>query len=124
MSDNTNTTDETPAQTNLLDERIKDAREDVTKAQAKLDKLLTEAANRDRIAGLAKGTEVSFEYGRGEKRRTLTGTIIASDTDPKMGRVFAVQTGTGVDIQTLKIRAADVLFDAGAEADDMSDVVA
>lgn len=120
MSDNTN---ETPAQTNLLDERIKDAREDVTKAQAKLDKLLTEAANRDRIAGLDKGTEVSFEYGRGEKRRTLTGTIIASDTDPKLGRVFAVQTGTGVDIQTLKIRAADVLFDAGSETDDMSDVV-
>lgn len=123
MSDNTNTTDETPAQTNLLDERIKDAREDVAKAQAKLDKLLTEAANRDRIAGLDKGTEVSFEYGRGEKRRTLTGTIIASDNDPKMGRVFAVQTGTGVDIQTLKIRASDVLFDAGSETDDMSDVV-
>lgn len=123
MSDNTNTTDETPAQTNLLDERIKDAREDVAKAQAKLDKLLTEAANRDRIAGLDKGTEVSFEYGRGEKRRTLTGTIIASDNDPKMGRVFAVQTGTGVDIQTLKIRAADVLFDAGSETDDMTDVV-
>lgn len=123
MSDNTNTTDETPAQTNLLDERIKDAREDVAKAQAKLDKLLTEAANRDRIAGLDKGTEVSFEYGRGEKRRTLTGTIIASDTDPKLGRVFAVQTGTGVDIQTLKIRAADVLFDAGSETDDMTDVV-
>ena len=109
--------------TNLLDEKIKDAREDVAKAQSKLDKLLLEAANRDRILNLLPGTEVSFEYGRGEKRRALAGKVVAIADDPKMGRVLAVVTGEGVDIETYKIRSSDVLFDAGSEADDMSDVV-
>jgi S-adenosylmethionine synthetase len=105
MTENTNET-----RTTLLDEKIKDAREDVAKAQAKLDRLLTERANRERIENLAVGTEVSFEYGRGDKRRVLTGTIVAVGDDEKLGRQFAVTAGEGLDIATYKIRATDVLF--------------
>ena len=104
-----------PSKTTLLDEKIKDAREDVEKAQAKLDRLLIELANRERIEGLAVGTVVKFEYGRGDKRRTLEGTIIAAGDDEKLGKQFAVQAGEGLDIATYKIRAADVLFDEVAE---------
>ena len=108
MSENNN---EQPTKTTLLDEKIKDAREDVEKAQAKLDRLLTELANRERIENLAVGTVVKFEYGRGDKRRVLEGTIIASGDDEKLGRQFAVQAGEGLDIATYKIRASDVQFD-------------
>lgn len=113
MSENTN---EQPTVTTLLDERIKDAREDVAKAQAKLDKLLIEKANRARIENLAAGTAIKFEYGRGEKRRVLDGIVVAVGDDPKMGRLLAVQSGEGLDVQTYKIRAADVLFDDAQEA--------
>ena len=112
MSENTN---EQPTVTTLLDERIKDAREDVAKAQAKLDKLLIEKANRDRIENLAAGTAIKFEYGRGDKRRVLDGTVVAIGDDPKLGRLLAVQSGEGLDVQTYKIRAADVLFDDAQE---------
>ena len=111
MSEN----NEQPSKTSLLDEKIKDAREDVEKAQAKLDRLLIERANRERIEGLAVGTVVRFEYGRGDKRRTLEGTIIAAGYDEKLGKQFAVQAGEGLDIATYKIRAADVLFDEAGE---------
>lgn len=113
MSENTN---EQPTVTTLLDERIKDAREGVAKAQAKLDKLLIEKANRDRIENLAAGTAIKFEYGRGDKRRVLEGTVVAIGDDPKLGRLLAVQSGEGLDVQTYKIRAADVLFDDAQEA--------
>lgn len=112
MSENNN---EQPSKTTLLDEKIKDAREDVEKAQAKLDRLLIELANRERIEGLSVGTVVKFEYGRGDKRRTLEGTIIAAGDDEKLGKQFAVQAGEGLDIATYKIRAADVLFDEAGE---------
>ena len=111
MSEN----NEQPSKTSLLDEKIKDAREDVEKAQAKLDRLLIELANRERIEGLTIGTVVKFEYGRGDKRRTLEGTIIAAGDDEKLGKQFAVQAGEGLDIATYKIRAADVLFDEAGE---------
>ena len=95
-----------------LDAKIADAREDLEKAQARLDVLLLEQKNQDRIVGLKVGDEILFEYGRGEKRRELTGKVIAVGDDEKQGRMLAVQTGEGLDIQTLKIRAADVLFTA------------
>lgn len=107
MTENT----EQPQTTTLLDEKINDAREDLVKAQAKLDRLLTEKANRDRIEGVSVGANVSFEYGRGEKRRVLQGTVVALGDDDKMGRLLAVQAGEGLDIQTYKIRAADVRFE-------------
>lgn len=100
--------------TSLLDARINDAREDVAKAQAKLDKLLTEQENRARIENLTTGALIKFEYGRGDKRRVLSGTVIAVGDDPKLGRLLAVHSGEGLDVQTYKIRAADVLFNEEA----------
>lgn len=93
-----------------IDARIEDAREDVAKAQSKLEKLLIEKANRDRIENLSAGEEVRFEYGRGEKRRVLEGVVIATGDDEKMGRMLAVQVGEGLNVETYKIRAVDVLF--------------
>lgn len=102
MTDNNRTT--------LLDEKIKDAREDVAKAEAKLAKLLTEQANRSRTENVKVGDDVNFEYGRGDKRRVLTGTIVAVGNDEKLGKMLAVQAGEGLDVQTYKIRAADIVF--------------
>lgn len=93
-----------------IDARISDAREDVAAAQSKLDKLLTEKANRDLIEQLDVGAVVRFDYGRGEKRRTLEGTVAAVGDDPKTGRMLAVTVGEGIDIATYKVRASDILF--------------
>jgi hypothetical protein len=115
-NENQNPTDvanaEAPTFTTLLDEKIKDAQEDFDKAKAKLDKLLSERANRERIENLAVGTEVTFEYGRGEKRRELSGSVVAAGDDPKTGRMLVISVGSGLDVQTYKIRATDVLFDS------------
>lgn len=94
-----------------LDAKIADAREDVAKAQAKLNKLLVEKENRDRLNTIEVGANIKFEYGRGDKRRTLEGTVIATGDDEKLGKLLAVQVGEGLDVQTHKIRAADVLFE-------------
>lgn len=108
---NEKTEDKKPKVVKHIDEKIKDAREDVAKAQAKLDALLLEQANRGRVDSLAVGSTVSFEYGRGEKRRVLTGNVVAVGDDEKLGKLLAVQVGEGLDIETLKIRAADVQFE-------------
>jgi hypothetical protein len=99
-----------------LDARIADAREDVEKAEAKLAKLLTEQANRALIENVGIGDEVRFEYGRGEKRRVLTGTVVAVGNDEKQGRLLAVTYGEGIDVETVKIRAVDILFPGEGES--------
>lgn len=94
-----------------LDARINDATEDLAKAQAKLDKLLTERDNRAKLDTLGAGASVNFEYGRGEKRRVLSGIVVAAGDDGKGTRMLAVAVGEGIDVETYKIRAVDVLFD-------------
>lgn len=94
-----------------LDARINDATEDLAKAQARLDKLVTERDNRAKLETIAAGASVTFDYGRGEKRRTLTGVVVAVGDDDKGTRMLAVAVGEGINVETYKIRAVDVIFD-------------
>ena len=96
----------------LLEAKIEDAREDLAKAQTKLDALLAQQANADKITALKVGDSVTFKYGRADKARDLTGTIVAVGTDEKTkATVLAIQTGEGVDIQTVKVLASAVKFE-------------
>jgi hypothetical protein len=100
-----------------IDVRIEEAREDIVALERKLAILINERDNRAALEGITVGTSVTFEYGRGDKRRTMTGTVVATGDDAKQGRLLAVQVGEGLDIETLKIRAGDVQFDNAAKTD-------
>ena len=99
-----------------IDVRIEEATAAVDAARAKLAQLINERDNRSRIESIDKGSVVTFEYGRGEKRRTLTGTVTATKDDDKQGRLLAVTVGEGFDAELLQIRAADVQFNAEGDA--------
>jgi hypothetical protein len=108
--------------------RIEEARENVAKAlaavvkaqeradaqQAKLDSLINAEANAAELNAITKGYVVSFPFGRAEKRRSLTGTVIAVGDDPKQGRMLVVAYGEGLDASTAKIAASDVTEFAAA----------
>lgn len=59
--------------------------------------------------GLAVGTTVDADYGRKDKRRTLRGTVIAfqpkTENTPAL---YAVQVGSGVDTEVIKVAAVAV----------------
>lgn len=113
-------TENTNEQTNVTftQAKLAELREDLAALQAKIAKLEAQEANEGAVAALTKGDTVSFEYGRGEKKRIMTGVIVGEGNDPKLGRQFAVQVGEGLDVQAVKIRAADVIFGA---ADDVAE---
>lgn len=107
-----------------IDERIAEAREDVTKAQQKLAALEAERNNRERYENLAAGQVVNFEFGRAEKRRVVSGTIKSVHDDGKGGKVLVVESGEGLDIQINKVPATSVLFDEqAAPAADQADAL-
>lgn len=94
-----------------IDERIKEAREAVTKAQARLQELETEAANRDKLESVTKGQRVNFRFGRADKARVLTGEVTAVGVDDKGNRLVAVSVGEGLDMEVMKIPATSIIFD-------------
>lgn len=92
-----------------IDVRIAEAREDLEKLEARVNRLIAEKEGQDRIASLTVGTTINFEYGRADKRRTMTGTVSAVGTGDQEGKL-AVVVGEGFDAETFKISAGDVLF--------------
>lgn len=81
-----------PKKTKLLTELIGDAREDLAKAQAKLDELLSREANAAKYDAIAKGDTVAFDFGRGEKVREITGIVTHREGDK-----LAVLAGEGLE---------------------------
>ncbi len=104
-----------PRVTKTIEVRVEEARSAVAKAQATLAALESELNNRTRFENLAAGQVVSFEFGRAEKRRVLSGTILSVHEDPKGGKLLVVQTGEGLDIQINKVPASSIIFDAPAD---------
>jgi uncharacterized small protein (DUF1192 family) len=128
MTDNTNTeqTNETattkqgargPRVVKHRDVKIAELREDIAALQAKLDKLEAEAAAEQQLESLGQGSVVSFVYGRGEKRRVETGTIIASGKNEKGNFQFNVLVGEGLN-STLRLVGAAAIVPPGVTADE------
>lgn len=107
-----------PRVTKTIEVRVEEARAAVAKAQATLAALESELNNRTRFENLAAGQVVSFEFGRAEKRRTLSGTILSVHEDPKGGKLLVVQSGEGLDIQINKVPASSIIFDGEAAAEE------
>lgn len=110
----TNTAPKKERAVKTLDQRITEAQAAVAKAQAALAALVSERDNRERYENLAAGQVVSFEFGRAEKRRVISGTVKSIHDDGKGGRILVVESGEGLDIQINKVPATSVIFDAPA----------
>lgn len=100
MTDNTTVEAATVPVKRSLAERIEATR-------ALLAKYLAEQNSLTQINNVEVGDDVTFKFGRAEKARNLDGKVIAVG-DTEQGRVVAVQTGEGLDVKTIKVRAADI----------------
>ena len=67
------------------------------------------------INNVQVGDTVTFKFGRAEKARNIAGTVIATGDTPQ-GKVAAISTGEGLDIKTVKVRAADIVSNPSADA--------
>lgn len=125
MTDATTTTPDTQPATNEgkkgprvvkhIDVRIEELREDIAERQAKLDALLASKSNQENVSKIERGTAISFEYGRGDKKRTESGIVLAVVPNEKTGAIqFNVLVGTGLESKTLIVSDANLIFDAPA----------
>lgn len=86
----------------------------IAKLQAARAELEQQAANEVDTSTLKAGDVVSFEYGRGEKRRTDTGTVLAVKREEGKAGLVRVQVGGGFDAEVLTVFEAAIRSVAAA----------
>ncbi|MFN8992591.1 MAG: hypothetical protein ACK5X3_02815 [Pseudomonadota bacterium] len=110
----------------------KTVQEQLDAALARVEKLRAKLNAVTILANVDVGNRVEFTFGRAEKKRTLSGVVIAVGEDAKAGKLAAIQSGEGMDVTTYKVRFADITTnfdapegevsdDAGIEADPLSE---
>lgn len=52
---------------------------------------------------------IRFQFGRGDKKRELTGTVTGTKTDDTQGLMIRAVVGEGFDAETYKVFARDVI---------------
>ena len=62
------------------------------------------------------GDNVTFNFGRGEKRRAFDGVIVGARDDEKQGLLLAVTVGEGFEAETYRINVRDVSANNSVEA--------
>ena len=92
---------------------------------AKLADARIKAANEVDPAGIVDGATVTFNYGRAEKARVLTGVVLGIKAAGAKGAdVVKVQVGTGVDTEVLSIFKAQVTKIEGITSEEQADPLA
>lgn len=94
-----------------IDERISDLKLDIAERQAKLDALIRERDSSSLVDAIVVGDTISFEFGRAEKKRVESGTVIATDVNEKGVRQFNVLVGSGLNSKTLLIAGSAVVIE-------------
>lgn len=74
----------------------------ITKLETEKAALIAKAAA-DVSVKVAIGDSISFKYGRAEKVRTETGTVVARKSQDKGADLLKVQIGTGFDTEFVTI---------------------
>ena len=95
----------------------KSLEEQLAAAQERVAKLQTRINSEAIVNNVAVGNDVEFTFGRGEKKRTLRGVVTATREDEKLGKLAAVTVGEGFDVETYKVRFADITTNHSAEAE-------
>lgn len=79
------------------------------KAKADAEYAELQAREAAETIGLPAGTTVDAEYGRKEKRRVLRGIVIAFQAKTEnTPAIYAVQVGSGLDTEVIKVPAVNV----------------
>lgn len=99
------------------DTKLVAAQTKVADAVAKLETLHAEEKDAARYDALAVGDSVHFVFGRGEKKRVEFGKITAVGNDEKLGVIFAIQIGEGLDASIVKVQRIAVVFDYDPSAE-------
>lgn len=60
------------------------------------------------------GDEVTFNYGRGDSKKELSGTVLGIKDDAN-GRWVAISAGEGFDMQRYTVRTADITSNPTAD---------
>ena len=101
------------------------ARQKIAALQATIDAAVLKIAELQPAAdkeidtsSLAAGDTVSFEYGRAEKKRNLSGVVIAIKREPNKAALVKVQVGDGFDAEILTVFETTIFQVGGAAAVD------
>jgi len=73
----------------------KTVQEQLDAALARVEKLRAKLNAVTILANVDVGNRVEFTFGRAEKKRTLSGVVIAVGEDAKAGKLAAIQSGEG-----------------------------
>ena len=98
MTNETTTT--AAASKKTLEERLLDAKAVVAKLEQQI-------ATRNLINNVDKGDKVVFNYGRAEKKRSLTG-IITAKKETEQGLQLKIVVGEDFDAEDYKVFARDI----------------
>lgn len=77
-------------------------------AQALVAKYQQQIKSAAIVNNVEVGDEIDFTFGRGAKKRDLSGKITAIKDDETFGRLVAVLSGEGFDATSYKVRVADI----------------
>jgi hypothetical protein len=80
----------------------------IVKLQAERAELVVKAES-DVTQKFAVGDSINFKYGRAEKARTETGTVVAVKVQDKGADLVKVQIGTGFDTEFVTIYPANII---------------
>lgn len=87
----------------------------LAQAQAMVAKYTAELTAERIRNNIQEGDAITFQFGRGDTRKEMTGSVLGVKDDAN-GRWIAVSAGEGFEMQTYRIRAADILTNAAADA--------
>jgi hypothetical protein len=76
------------------------------------------------LLNVEAGNRVDFNFGRGEKKRVLSGVVVAVKDDEKLGKIARIQTGDGFDAQFYNTRVADITVNHDAPVSEGEDPLA
>lgn len=87
--------------------------EQLEAAQARVDKIKAAINTQEILQSVKAGDTATFTYGRAEKVRELSGTVVAvgdrTDERGRATRIAVINSGEGLDIEQYKVRVADIL---------------
>lgn len=90
------------------DEKIEQFESKAAEFLSKANELREEARKEEALRSVGAGTEVSFEVGRAETRRTVSGNVLAAyDIDGK--RKVKVLVGEGADAELFEVEVSKLL---------------
>lgn len=105
-TDNTNTDDAAVEAATVAAPRT--LAEKIALTEALLAKYRAEELAEAIKADIREGDVVTFNFGRGDKKRSYTGAIVGIKNDEAQGLLLRVSVGEGFDVEVYKVHVRDL----------------